>query len=199
MVGSPHDTPRSQLRGTVHLNDRSIRKTLVPTVDIKTFHERPVELRHEFKDEFPPGGRTLDVLRASTVVAQFYTLIDRKVSWFREGTWVWEYNATNQDEIESNLLNEEGSQESFTPLPPRVFHALWERYHGGVHRTRPPELPTKGEKEAAFREESLKAYPRGTNIRGAVADFRGRKKIFVGEVYDVRDPYWRVRYPDGDD
>ena len=31
-----------------------------------------------------------------------------------------------------------------------------------------------------------------------MADIRGQIKVFLGEVYDFSDPYWRVRYPDGD-
>ena len=31
-----------------------------------------------------------------------------------------------------------------------------------------------------------------------MADIRGRRKAFMGEVYVFGDPYWRVRYPDGD-
>ena len=35
-------------------------------------------------------------------------------------------------------------------------------------------------------------------MRREFADVRGRSKVFVGEVYDFKDPYWRVRYQDGD-
>ena len=27
-----------------------------------------------------------------------------------------------------------------------------------------------------------------------MADIRGQIKVFLGEVYDFSDPYWRVRY-----
>ena len=31
-----------------------------------------------------------------------------------------------------------------------------------------------------------------------MAEIRGRRMVFLREVYDFSDPYWRVRYPDGD-
>ena len=39
---------------------------------------------------------------------------------------------------------------------------------------------------------------RETKVRKELADVRGRRKVFLGEVYDFSDRYWRVRYPDGD-
>ena len=133
-----------------------------------------------------------------SAAAPLYTLIDRKVLWVTEDTWVWEYKGRHLDGVESNWLNEEEVQESFTPLQLDVFHALWERYYGADHRTRPPGVPTRGEREAVSREEALKAFPIGTKVRREFADIRGRRKVFVGEVYDFSNPYWRVRYPDGD-
>ena len=59
-------------------------------------------------------------------------------------------------------------------------------------------MPTTGKREAVSREEALKAFPIGTKVRREVADIRSRRKVFVGEVYDFSNPYWRRRYPDGD-
>ena len=36
----------------MHLNGRSIRKKVVSAADTKPLHERPVELRHAFEDDF---------------------------------------------------------------------------------------------------------------------------------------------------
>ena len=50
----------------------------------------------------------------------------------------------------------------------------------------------------ASNEEALEAYPIETPIWRELAYIRDRRKVFVDEVYDYRDPYWRVRYPGGD-
>ena len=43
----------------------------------------------------------------------------------------WHYITNrHQNGIESNWLNEEEAQESFTPLQLDVLHALWEQYQG---------------------------------------------------------------------
>lgn len=49
----------------VHRNGRSIREKILSAIDMKIepFHERPVEVCHEFKDEFAPGDQRLDLLR----------------------------------------------------------------------------------------------------------------------------------------
>ena len=39
---------------------------------------------------------------------------------------------------------------------------------------------------------------RETKVRKELADVRGRRKVFLGEVYDFSDPCWRVRYLEGD-
>ena len=171
----------------------------MPATNIKPFHERPVELRHAFEDEFARFVRELDIGHAevSTAAAPLYTLYDRKASWIGEKVWIWEYRRRHQDEVEVNWLNEEEAHESFTPLKLDVFYALWEQYHGACHRTRPPGVP-KGEREAASREEALKAYPIGTKVRREFADIRGRRRVFVGEVYDFSNPCWRVICPDRD-
>ena len=59
-------------------------------------------------------------------------------------------------------------------------------------------MPTREEKAAPSREVALKAFPIGTKVRREFADIRGKRRVFVGKVYDFSDPYWRVRYPDGD-
>ena len=39
---------------------------------------------------------------------------------------------------------------------------------------------------------------RETKVRKELADVRGQRKVFLGEVYDFSDTYWRVRYRGGD-
>ena len=62
----------------------------MPTVDIRPFHERPVELRRAIKDEFAPGGRALDVLRLPLRQHRCtrYTLTYRKKSLVGQGRHV---------------------------------------------------------------------------------------------------------------
>ena len=58
-------------------------------------------------------------------------------------------------------------------------------------------MPTRGELQEASKEW-FKAHPTETKVRGELADVCGRRKVFLGEVYDFIHPCWRVRYPDGD-
>ena len=37
-----------------------------------------------------------------------------------------------------------------------------------------------------------------TKVGKQFADIRGRRKVFLGEVYDFSDPCWRARYLEGD-
>ena len=154
--------------------------------DIKPFHERAVELRRAFEDGFAHliWGPDVELAEASNATALLYTLIDRKVSWVTEGTWVWECKGRRLDGVESNWLNKEELQHGFTPLQLDVFHGLRERYYGADRRTRPPGVPSRGERDAAFREKALKAHSIGTKIGRQFADIRGRRRVFMGEVYD---------------
>ena len=40
---------------------------------------------------------------------------------------------------------------------------------------------------------------RDTNVRKELADVRGRRNVYLGEVYDFSNPYWRVRYLEADE
>ena len=91
------------------------------------------------------------------------------------------------------------AQENFTPLLQLdVFHALWERYHWN----RTPGSTTRSAnqwgrgKRFPGKKRLTHMHPIGTKLRREFADIRGRRKVFVAEAYDFRDPYWRVRYPD---
>ena len=93
-----------------------------------------------------------------------------------------EYKGRYQDGVEFNWLDEEEARESFTPLQLDVFHALWELEHGADRRTRPPGVPTRGDREAGSREEALRAYPIGTNVRGGVHRHPWTEKGAHGEA-----------------
>ena len=58
-------------------------------------------------------------------------------------------------------------------------------------------VPTRGARQAASRV-AFKPHPKEIKVRKELADIRGRRKAFSGEVYDFSYPYWRSRYPDGD-
>ena len=85
----------------------------------------------------------------------------------------------------------------------REFHSitagciLWGLYHTGDSRFRPRGVSTRGELQEAS-NEWFTAHPTETKVRRELADVRGRRTVLFGEVYDFNDPYWWVRYPDGD-
>ena len=35
---------------------------------------------------------------------------------------------------------------------------------------------------------AFKTHPKETKVRKELADIRGRRKVFLGEVYDISDP-----------
>ena len=43
-----------------------------------------------------------------------------------------------------------------------------------------------------------KLHPVGSQVRTKLADGMGQMKAFAGVIYDFKEPYWRVRCPDGD-
>lgn len=127
-----------------------------------------------------------------------FTLLDRRVLWKNDRVWCWEYRGRYQDGRESEWINEEEAYNSFTSLQLDVFHALWEEYHDDTCRPRPPEYPSKEDRDAASREQAVKDFPVGTKVRQSFTDGGGQVSEQTGVVYDFREPYWKVRYPDGD-
>ena len=75
IAGSPYYTPRPQLCGTPKWPQ--YQGKILSAMDIKPFQERPVELRHAFKDEVAPGGQASNLPRLSAA-APLHMLIDRK-------------------------------------------------------------------------------------------------------------------------
>jgi len=98
-------------------------------------------------------------------------------------------------------LTDDQARDRFSPLQLDVFHALYEDYHGDDmpdSAKRPAGEPSRGERERVSAEEALRLYPKGTLVGREFADAEGNTKVFRGKVYGFSDPYWRVRYSDGD-
>lgn len=194
------NVPRPGQTVEVTLNGRRVRKRLVSVASVKLFHTRNKELRHDFEDEFShlAWESTVGLSEVSVAASPMYTLFDRRVVRKNARVWKWEYRGRHQDGCESEWVDEEEASNSFTPLQLDVFHAFWEVYHDDGRRPRPPEGPSKGERDALSRERALQRHPVGTEVRRAFADGLGRVREDTGLVYDFSAPYWRIRYPDGD-
>ena len=79
-----------------------------------------------------------------------------------------------------------------------IFHALWEVYHEPSQRPHTEQGPSKEDRDALRREEALRKYPVGTQVRRGFADAAGRVTESEGVVFDFQNRYWRVRHRDGD-
>ncbi|CAM9308427.1 unnamed protein product, partial [Sphacelaria rigidula] len=85
----------------------------------------------------------------------------------------------------------------FTELQLDVFHALWELYNPHT-KPRPSVNPSRAGRDSFARDEALRLIPRGTRIRKQFVDSQGERQEFNGEVFDFRQPYYRIKYEDGD-
>ena len=56
----------------------------------------------------------------------------------------------------------------------------------------------KGENYMELLKRRSRHTRRETKVSKELADVRARRKAFLGEVYDFSDPYWGVRYLEGD-
>ena len=110
----------------VNLNGRSIRGRAVSVANVKPFYLRPVDLRHEFEDEFAHAawGADLGLAEASTAASPVYTLLDHKAVQGMRDTWSWEYRGRYEDGVESQWLTEDEVKDSFTLLQLDAFHAM---------------------------------------------------------------------------
>ena len=152
--------------------------------NIKPFYLRPVDLLHEFEDEFAHAawGSDLGLAEAFTLASLVYTLFDRKAVQGKGVTWSWEYRGRFQDGAKSHWLTEDEAKGSFTPLQLDVFHATWETYQTVDCRPRPDGVPSRGERDATSREEALKLHPVGTQVRRECVDGMGQAMAFTGVV-----------------
>ena len=184
----------------VTLNGRRIRKRTVSAASVKPFYLREKQLRHQFEDEFShmAWGPDLGLTDVSVAATPLYTLLDRKAVRKPNDTWSWEYKGRFQDGSESEWVDENEVKNSFTSLQLDIFHALWEVYHEPSRRPRPTQGPSKEDRDALRREEALRKYPVGTQVRRGFADAAGKVKESEGVVFDFQNRYWRVRHRDGD-
>ena len=184
----------------ITMNGRGIRRRRASAANIKMFHLRPDDLRHDFENEFAhlAWGIDFGLAEPSIVASPMYTVIDRKAVMGQGNAWKWRYKGRFVDGAELQWLSEEEARDSFTPLQLDVFHALWETYHGAECQARPTSTLTRKEREGIDREHALKQHPVGTVIWREFADAEGNKKRHLSKVFDYKSPYWRVRYADGD-
>ena len=118
--------PRPGASLVVNLDGRRIRRRTVSVANVKPFYLRPVDLRHEFEDEFAHAawGADLGLAEASTAASPVYTLLDHKAVQGMRDTWSWEYRGRYEDGVESQWLTEDEVKDSFTLLQLDAFHAM---------------------------------------------------------------------------
>ena len=83
---------REGLRFTVRLHGRQVRQRTVPATEMKPFHSRSKEIRHDFEDEFAQLVWPSDVglVQDSVVASPLYTTIISRRLVRREGkSSVW--------------------------------------------------------------------------------------------------------------
>ena len=148
----------------VTMNGRGIRRRRASAANIKMFHLRPDDLRHDFEKELAhlAWGVDFGLVELSIAASPMYTLIDRKAVMDQGNAWKWRYKGRLVDGTESQWQFEEEARDSFTPLQLDVFHALWETYHGVECQERPTSTLTWKERDEIDHEHALKQHPVGT-------------------------------------
>ena len=171
----------------VTLQGRRERVRRAAASHIKPYYLRPSSLRHEFGDEhaYFAWGPDLGLVADSTLTSPLYTLVDRCTIQLLNG-------------FLSGFITESECLESFSPMQPDVFHALWELYQHPWPRPRPAAQPSRSEHFGANRAHALLEVPIGTMVWRDFTDQQGRIHRCQTEVYDYKTPYWRVRHADGD-
>ena len=164
---------------------------------MKPFYVRPRELRHRLEDEFAQQAWRADLGQPAEVAteAPLYTLLDRRKVTSATGTEKWEYNGRYTDGSVSEWLTELETRRSFSILQLETFHAIANLYA-------PPESPAKSARtRPASREDpeqqALQKFPIGTRVTRTFL-INGETKFMEGNVFDYYDPYWRVKYENGD-
>ena len=100
------------------------------------------------------------------------------------------------DGAKSNWLSEEEVfLNNFTGLQVDVFYALWILPSA---RPRPAETLARAKINLVARDEALRLIPRKTKVRERFEDNQGNVLEFEGEVFDFRQPFYRIKYADGD-
>ena len=125
----------SGLSYIVTMNGRGIRRRRAFAANIKMFHLRPDNLRHDFENEFSHLAWEVDfgLAEPSVVASSMYILIDRMAVMGQGNAWKWRYKGRLVDGTESQWLSEEEARDSFTPLQLDVFlYALGNVSRSGV-------------------------------------------------------------------
>ena len=107
----------------VTMTGRGIRRRRAPAANIKMFHLRPYDLRHDFKNEFDHLAWEGDFGHGEPwiVASPMHTLIDSKCVMGQGNAWKWRYRGRFVDGPESQWLSKEEARDSFTPLQLDVF------------------------------------------------------------------------------
>ena len=176
------------------MEGKSTRTRHVSPGGIKPFHIRPPDLRHPLADEFAQLAWSADFRRAtpSVVAKPLYTLCDRRNVTSATGVSKWEYRGKYHDGKPSQWTAETEILSSFNRLQIDVFHALWNLYnpHQSQNTT---NTPSRKRAQLFPREDALRLFPIGTTVAK-----ESGSEIILGQVYDYRAPYWRVKYEDND-
>ena len=184
----------------VTMKGRGIGRQRAALANIKMFHSRPDDLRHDFENEFAHLAWRVDfgLAESSIVASPMHTLIDRKAVMGQGNAWKVSIQGTFVDGTESQWLSGEQARDSFIPLQLNVFCALWEMFHRAECQARPTSTLTRKERDGIDREHALKQHPVGNVIWRESEDADGNKKRHLSKVFDCKSPYWRVWYADGD-
>ena len=124
------------------------------------------------------------------------TVVSRLIIPRSESSWRCEYNVLFHDGAESNWLSEEEVLlNNFMELQVDMFYALWILPSA---RPRPAETLSRAKIDSVPRDEALRLIPRKTKVRKRFEDNQGNVLEFEGEVFDFRQPFYRIKYADGD-
>ena len=189
---------RQGIRYQATMSGRRTRRRTVSATNIKAFHDRPEHLRHAFEDEFAHLAWGADLVCRYLDGSGATLHSDGPASHGGPGDRV--------GVAVPRMIPKWGGvrvvvgrevRGSVSPLQLDVFHALWGVYKGKDCRSRPPEPLPKEERDQGVRTRALQDVPTGTQVRRSFAGCDGVSPASVERIYDFREPYWRVRYPDG--
>ena len=75
---------------------------------------------------------------------------------------------------------------------------MWKVYKGADCRPRPNDVRRRENETLGRGRKALTRYPVGSQVKREFRDDVGQLRVFTGVVYDFSDPFWQVRYTDGD-
>ena len=92
----------------VTMTGRGIRRRRASASNIKMFHSRPDDLRHDFENEFAhlAWGVDFGLAEQSIIASPMYTLEDRKAVMGQGNAWKWRCKERLVDGTESQWLSE---------------------------------------------------------------------------------------------